>query len=46
VCLSKMLREAGFAVVDDGLKIEWNPTEEGRRACEEYGLGLSRAFDG
>jgi len=42
--LSKALREAGFSVVDDGLKIEWNPTEEGRRQCEEYGSRLARAF--
>ena len=39
-----MLREAGFSVVDDGLKIEWSPTEEGRRQCEEYGSRLARAF--
>lgn len=46
VFLSKALREAGFAVVDDGLKIEWNPTEEGRRQCEEYGSRLAKAFAG
>ena len=42
--LSESLRGAGFAVVDEGLKIEWNPTAEGRRACEEYGAGLAKAF--
>jgi anaerobic nitric oxide reductase flavorubredoxin len=42
--LVEAMRGAGFTVVDDGLKIEWNPTEEGRRQCEEYGAGLARAF--
>ena len=44
--LAEALRGAGFAVADDGLRLEWNPTEQGRRECEEYGARLARAFAG
>jgi len=42
--LSASLRGAGFAVVDDGLKVEWNPTVQARRQCEEYGSRLAQSF--
>jgi flavorubredoxin len=44
VVLSEMLTKAGFAVVENGLKLEWNPTAEGRRLCEEYGARLAGVF--
>jgi flavorubredoxin len=35
--LNQHLKEAGFSVVDDGLKTFWNPDETSRNACVEYG---------
>jgi flavorubredoxin len=34
------LKSAGFTVVDDGLKLLWNPDEVGRKTCFEYGRNL------
>jgi len=39
--LAEALRKAGFAVMGDGLKALWNPDEEARRACFEYGKRLA-----
>jgi flavorubredoxin len=36
------LKAAGFSVVDDGLKILWNPDEAGRDSCVEYGRTLAK----
>jgi flavorubredoxin len=38
------LNNAGFAVVDDGLKVAWNPDEAGQRACEDYGRKLATSL--
>ena len=35
--ISDSLEGAGFDVVDDGIKALWNPDEEARRQCVEYG---------
>jgi len=39
--LKGSLEKAGFAVVDEGLKALWNPSEEARRQCLEYGGRLA-----
>ena len=36
-----VLEKSGFHVVDDGLKIMWNPDEENIKQCIEYGKKLS-----
>ena len=38
--LSALLAEAGFAIVDEGIRTPWVPDEAALKACEEYG----RAF--
>ncbi len=35
------LKTAGFSVVDDGLKLLWNPDDAGRKSCFEYGKSLA-----
>jgi anaerobic nitric oxide reductase flavorubredoxin len=35
--ITEHLKAAGFTVVDDGLKVLWNPDEGGRTSCVEYG---------
>jgi anaerobic nitric oxide reductase flavorubredoxin len=39
--LKESLEKAGFCVVDGGLKALWNPSEESRRQCFEYGRKLA-----
>ncbi len=39
--LTESLTKAGFAVADDGLKVLWNPSEESRQQCLEYGQKLA-----
>jgi flavorubredoxin len=36
------LKAAGFTVVDDGLKLLWNPDEAGRKSCVDYGRNLAK----
>ncbi len=36
------LKAAGFSVVDDGLKLLWNPDEAGRKSCVDYGKNLAK----
>lgn len=38
------LKTAGFTVVDEGLKVTWNPDEESRKKCIEYGKKLAKDF--
>ena len=33
--INEQLKKAGFMVVDDGLKVLWNPDSTGRKACFE-----------
>ncbi len=42
--LSESLQKAGFTVVDEGLKVLWNPTEESKQQCTEYGKALVDSF--
>jgi len=35
--ISEKLTSAGFEIVDDGLKILWNPDNESKTKCFEYG---------
>ena len=35
--ITDLLHHAGFDVVDDGIKVLWNPDEEARRECVEFG---------
>jgi flavorubredoxin len=39
--ISKTLEESGFDVVDEGLKVMWNPDEENIKKCIEYGEKIS-----
>jgi anaerobic nitric oxide reductase flavorubredoxin len=39
--LQESLVKAGFQVVDEGLKVLWNPDAEARRQCLEYGKKLA-----
>jgi anaerobic nitric oxide reductase flavorubredoxin len=39
--LADSLGKAGFTVVGEGLKALWNPDQESRRACLEYGKKLA-----
>ncbi|MCU0851481.1 MAG: anaerobic nitric oxide reductase flavorubredoxin [Candidatus Thermoplasmatota archaeon] len=40
--LNEHLKVAGFTVVDEGLKLLWNPDDTGRNACVEYGKILAK----
>ena len=35
--IAQMLRDSGFAVMDDGIKTLWNPDEESMKRCVEFG---------
>lgn len=39
--MSARLSEAGFEVVDEGLRLTWAPDEENRRLCKEYGRNFA-----
>ena len=40
--LNEHLKVAGFTMVDEGLKLLWNPDDSGRNACIEYGKILAK----
>ena len=40
--LNEHLKVAGFTMVDEGLKLLWNPDDSGRNACVEYGKILAK----
>ena len=42
--LKENLEKAGFDVIDDGLKALWNPDDEARSACVEYGKLIADKF--
>jgi len=42
--LAESLQEAGFSVVDDGLKVLWNPSEQSIEECVSYGRKLANAL--
>ncbi|ADK86178.1 flavodoxin/nitric oxide synthase [Desulfarculus baarsii DSM 2075] len=39
------LQEAGFALVDDGLREMWNPDQPALERCLDYGRSLAAKFD-
>jgi len=44
VILKGSLEEAGFDVIDEGIKALWNPDEEALERCVDYGVMLAGAF--
>ncbi len=40
----EILTKSGFQIVDEGLKVMWNPDEESIKRCAEYGEELSELF--
>jgi anaerobic nitric oxide reductase flavorubredoxin len=40
--LNDHLKAAGFTIVDDGMKLLWNPDEAGRTSCFDYGKNLAK----
>ncbi len=42
--ISENLSSAGFHVVDDGIRLLWNPDEAGIKQCIEYGKKISGLF--
>ncbi len=40
--INEQLKAAGFSVVDNGLKLLWNPDEAGRKSCFDYGKNLAK----
>ncbi len=39
--LTDLLANAGFDIAGEGLRVLWNPDEEGLRQCVEFGKGLA-----
>ena len=39
--LAESLQQAGFTIVDDGLKVLWNPSEQSIEECVSYGRKLA-----
>jgi len=44
--LGESMAEAGFDLIGDGIKIEWQPDREARNKCFEYGKKIAEAFSG
>jgi anaerobic nitric oxide reductase flavorubredoxin len=42
--ISEKLSSAGFETVDDGLKVLWNPDDESKASCIEYGKKFITSF--
>lgn len=42
--LSESLDQAGFTMIGDGIRAQWNPTEESRRECTDYGAKLAKTL--
>jgi anaerobic nitric oxide reductase flavorubredoxin len=42
--INDSLIEAGFELVGDGLKVQWNPDEKATEQCLEFGKGFARTF--
>lgn len=38
--INDLLEESGFDLVNDGLKVKWNPDEEGKEECQTFGQQL------
>ena len=42
--ISQNLQSAGFELVDDGLKVLWNPSNESITQCTEYGESFASSI--
>lgn len=42
--ISSNLAEAGFEVVNDGLKVLWNPDQDSRESCVGFGCEFAKLF--
>jgi len=42
--MNENLKNAGFDVVDNGLKVLWNPDDESRKICIDYGKQIAKNF--
>jgi len=42
--MNENMKNAGFDVVDDGLKVLWNPDDESRKVCIDYGKKIVDNF--
>lgn len=40
--IAEHLKQAGFAVVDDGIKVLWKPDQIATAACQEYGNKIAK----
>lgn len=40
--ITERLKEGGFTIVNDGLKLLWNPDTEGEASCVEFGKSFAR----
>ena len=43
--LGESLAKAGFEMTGSGVKVLWNPDEDGKRQCVEYGKELAASLD-
>lgn len=39
--LGELLEKAGFTMIDDGLKVLWNPTEKSKQQCSDFGRKIA-----
>ncbi len=44
--IGELLSRAGFALVNDGIKVSWNPDEEARKICFAYGKDFAARVKG
>ena len=42
--ISEGLKTAGFELIDEGIKVLWNPDDESIEKCIDYGKNLARSF--
>lgn len=42
--ITEELKKAGFEVLNDGIKVLWNPDEEALEQCREFGRNVARAL--
>jgi len=38
--ITEILRDSGFEIINDGLKIQWNPNEDNLEQCRDFGRKL------
>lgn len=42
--INDKIKSAGFETINEGLKIQWNPDEIGKKECLKYGESLAKAI--